>query len=170
MLAANRGGGHIGLTGNGYAAPFVSAAAALVRSKWPDLSGEEVARRLFATASPAAGARVKVGHGLVDPYRALTEGLSDESPDALSGVKPASLGPKAAARAEEEAFNGALALTAAGVGVLLAGTMLATLTLLPKGNRRRWRPGRAKPFPEPKKDDDDMPPAPVKLFEDLETT
>ncbi|MGH3729309.1 MAG: S8 family serine peptidase [Micromonosporaceae bacterium] len=170
VLAANRGGGHAQFSGTGIAAAFVSAAAALVRSKWPELTVPELTRRLSATASPAAGDRFNVGSGLVDPYRALTEGLSDESPVALPGVTPPSLGPKAAARAEEEAFHGGFALAAAGVGVLLAGGMLATLTLLPKGIRRRWRPGRTKPFPEPKKDDDDMPPAPVKLFEDLETT
>jgi hypothetical protein len=56
-----------------------------------------------------------------------------------------------------------------GVGIVLAFVMLATLTLLPKGFRRRWRPGRAPAFPPPKPDEDDLPPAPVKLFENLET-
>jgi hypothetical protein len=125
-----------------------------------------VAQRLFATASPAAGPAYKVGHGLVDPYRALTEGLSADSPAALAGASPHSPDAATVARTEEWQVSGNMALAAAAIGVLLAGLMLSTLTLLPLGARRRWRPGRAKPFPEPVVDD--SPPAPLKLFEDLE--
>lgn len=168
-LAANRGGGHAGVTGSGYATAFVSASAALVRAKWPNLSAADVARQLFATASPAAGDRAAVGHGMVDPYRALTEGLSDEEPAKVAG---ASVGPPDAAtvaRMRQWETVGQVALAVAGVGIVLAFAMLATLTLLPKGFRRRWRPGRAPAFPPPKPDEDDLPPAPVKLFENLET-
>ncbi|MGH3663295.1 MAG: type VII secretion-associated serine protease mycosin [Micromonosporaceae bacterium] len=166
VVVANRGGDHATLKGADMAAPFVSAAAALVRSRWPELSADEVARRLFATASPAPGSHEKVGYGLVDPYRALTEELSDEPPVEIDGVEVPTLAPEEVARREEWAFGGVLALSTAGVGVVLAGAMLATLTLLPLGHRRKWRPGRAKPIPEP--EEDDMPPAPLRLFEDLE--
>ena len=169
ILSANRGGGHIGVSGSGFAAPFVSATAALVRSKWPDLSASEVVRRLFATASPAGGTEEKVGYGMVDPYRALTETLSDEPPAALPAASLQSPDAATVARQAEWRFAGQFALATAGIGVLLAVVMLATLTLLPLGAKRRWRPGRAKPFPEPKPEGD-LPPAPVRLFEDLETS
>lgn len=169
VQGANRGGGHLGFTGSGFAAAYVSASAALVRSKWPDLGASEVARRLFATASPAAGGRSSVGHGMVDPYRALTEGLSDEEPESMAGASARPPDPEVAARVRQWEVTGQIALAAAGAGIVLAFVMLATLTLLPKGFRRRWRPGRARPLPEPKRDDGDLPPAPVRLFENLET-
>jgi subtilisin family serine protease len=168
VQGANRGGGHLGFTGSSFAAAFVTASAALVRSKWPELSATEVARRLFATASPAAGGRSGVGYGMVDPYRALTEGLSDEEPADMVGASVEPVDPATAARLRQWQDTGTVALVAVGVGVLLAAVMLALLTLLPKGVRRRWRPGRARPIPEPKRDDGDLSPAPVKLFENLE--
>lgn len=168
VLAAAPRGGHTGVQGSAFAAAFVSAAAALVRAKWPDISARDVARRLFATADPAAGPRKKVGHGIVNPYRALTESLSDEEPAELSGAAIPSADPASLERAQEWASSGTISLIVVGVGMTLAGLMVATLTLLPKGIRRGWRPGQAKGFPEPPSPDDDLPPAPVKLFEDLE--
>src|SRR6266540_2732375 len=148
------------------AAAYGSASAALLRSKWPEMKADEVTRRLLATAGPGAGSRAKTGAGVVNPYRALTEGLSDDDPAEPVGMTPQSPDPAAVARSDEWEFSGTMALVGTVIGILLAGAALATLTLLPLGRRRRWHPGRAKPFPEP--EEDDMPPAPVKLFEDLE--
>lgn len=167
LLAANVSGGHIFVEGTSFATAFVSASAALVRAKWPNLDAKAVADRLFATASPASGSRTKVGHGVVDPYRALTEELSAEEPAGPAAAETPSPHPAVVAREREWSLKGAIALSVAGVGVVLAAVMLATLTLLPLGKRRRWRPGRAKPIPEP--EEDDMPPAPAKLFDKLET-
>jgi len=169
VQGANRGDGHVAVTGSSFATAFVTASAALVRSKWPDLSAAEVARRLFATASPAAGGRPSVGYGMVDPYRALTEGLSGEAPASIADASAQPVDPQTAARIRDWEVTGRIALAAAGAGIVLAGVMLAMLTLVPKGFRRRWRPGRARSIPEPKPDEGDLPPAPVKLFENLET-
>ncbi|MGH3648807.1 MAG: S8 family serine peptidase [Micromonosporaceae bacterium] len=166
-MAANRGSGHVPVVGTGIAAAFVGATAALVRARWPEMSAEEVGRRLGATASAAAGSKEKTGAGIVDPHGALTEGLSDDKPADPVGMLRPSQDPAELARAEEWEFSGTMALIAGILAVVLAGGMLATLTLLPLGRRRKWRPGRAKPFPTPV--EDPMPPAPLKLFEDLET-
>ncbi|MGH3716574.1 MAG: S8 family serine peptidase [Micromonosporaceae bacterium] len=166
MVVCDRTKGQTVTAGTSPAAAFVSAAAALVRAKWPDMSAEEVTHRLYATASPAAGSRAHTGHGIVNPYRALTEELSGESPVAPVGGSPASPAKADIERDERWEFNGTLALVAGVGGVALAAGMLSTLTLLPLGIRRRWRPGRTKVFPEPPQDD--TPPAPRKLFEDLE--
>ncbi len=133
VFAAALKKGHVGMSGTSFAAAYVSASAALLRSK---------------------------------SYRALTEGLSDDDPAEPVGMTPQSPDPAAVARSDEWEFSGTMALVGTVIGILLAGAALATLTLLPLGRRRRWHPGRAKPFPEP--EEDDMPPAPVKLFEDLE--
>lgn len=166
-LAANRRSGHTTMSGTGIAAAFVGASAALVRARWPEMSAEEVTRRLEATASAAAASEEKTGSGIVDPHGALTDGLSDDKPVGAVGLVRPSQDPAEAARIEEWEFSGTMALIAGVIAVLLAGAMLATLTLLPRGRRRKWRPGRAAPLPVP--DEDPMPPAPLKLFEDLET-
>lgn len=69
--------------GNGTsdAAAFVSAAAALLRSKFPDLTAGQVANRLVETAVLPAYARgialpdEKYGYGSIRPFAALTEDI-----------------------------------------------------------------------------------------------
>jgi membrane-anchored mycosin MYCP len=63
----------IPLSGTSYAAGYVSGAAALVRSKYPELSAGQVVQRLTATAHRGARAPSNVvGAGMVDPAAALT--------------------------------------------------------------------------------------------------
>lgn len=63
--------------GTSFAAPLVSATAALVRSRWPDMSAADVVNRLLLTARDlgAAGRDARFGYGSVDPVAALTEGV-----------------------------------------------------------------------------------------------
>ncbi|MFD8480891.1 S8 family serine peptidase [Kitasatospora sp. NPDC059673] len=62
--------------GTSYAAPYVSAAAALVRAKFPKLTAGQVAERLVKSASRPAGVSKlpdqHYGYGIVRPYEALT--------------------------------------------------------------------------------------------------
>lgn len=61
------------INGTSFAAAYVSGAAALVRSKFPDLSARQVVNRLVASAHNAARAPSNtVGAGVVDPVAALT--------------------------------------------------------------------------------------------------
>ncbi len=61
------------LNGSGFAAAYVSGVAALVRSRFPGLTAEQVRDRLIAGAQGAARAPSNLtGAGLVDPVAALT--------------------------------------------------------------------------------------------------
>jgi type VII secretion-associated serine protease mycosin len=63
----------VALSGTSYAAGYVSGVAALVRSKYPQLTAAQVVRRITATAHNGARAPSNVvGAGSVDPVAALT--------------------------------------------------------------------------------------------------
>ncbi|MGV0836217.1 type VII secretion-associated serine protease mycosin [Mycolicibacterium thermoresistibile] len=61
------------LAGTGYAAGYVAGVAALVRSRFPDLTAEQVVHRITTTAQGAARSPSNlIGAGRVDPVAALT--------------------------------------------------------------------------------------------------
>ncbi|MGH3674829.1 MAG: type VII secretion-associated serine protease mycosin [Mycobacterium sp.] len=69
------------ISGTSYAAAYVSGVAALVRSKFPDLTAAQVVRRITATAHGAARSPSSlVGAGSVDPVAALTWEVPLEEP------------------------------------------------------------------------------------------
>ncbi|RBM22237.1 type VII secretion-associated serine protease mycosin [Prauserella sp. PE36] len=169
VLSTMRAGGHGYRDGTSYAAPFVSATAALVRSKWPDLSAEEVVRRVLATATPAPGGRdsAAYGAGMVNPYRALTDGLSTEEPAALPAVQRPVPDPDEMRLATwwEDSTSNARLVAILTVTTAVLGALAAVV--LVRGRRTRWRPRRAAlPPAEPVRDDlpDEMflvPPPPA---------
>ena len=60
-------------SGTTFSAAIVSGVAALVRSKYPELTSAQVINRLVRTARPPArGIDNEVGYGIVDPVAALT--------------------------------------------------------------------------------------------------
>ncbi|HEY0696886.1 MAG TPA: type VII secretion-associated serine protease mycosin, partial [Micromonospora sp.] len=73
VRAATPGRGHTEVNGTSYAAPFVSATAALIRQYQPELSAREVAARIITTTDPAPGQGPGYGTGILNPYRAVTE-------------------------------------------------------------------------------------------------
>lgn len=77
-LVGARPGGTWKVQGTSFAAPLVSATAALVRAKWPEMSAATVVNRLITTAGDlgAVGRDDRYGYGLVDPVAALTVGVS----------------------------------------------------------------------------------------------
>ncbi len=149
VLGATRIGGHTYWTGTSFAAPFVAGTAALVRAAWPKLSATEVTRRILATAAPARGGKHSpdYGVGLVDPYRAVTDGLSTKDPLMLppvldppvdeAGLRELAWWDRAGAGAE---------LGAGAVIVAIAGTVILAWTL-PRGKRRRWVANRRAALP-----------------------
>ena len=150
VLGATRAGGHQYWQGTSFAAPFVSATAALVRAAWPELTADQVAERILATATPAPGGRgsAAYGAGLVNPYRAVTDGLVTAPPDGLSAMTLTPEDPeraRVAARWEATGRTARWSLGAAGTAVALA--LLAALVLT-RGRRSRWRARRARPLPE----------------------
>jgi membrane-anchored mycosin MYCP len=84
----------VALSGTSYAAAYVSGVAALVRSKYPQLTAIQVMRRITVTAHNGARAPSNVvGAGSVDPVAALTWQLpAGNRPDAAQ-AKPVALPP-----------------------------------------------------------------------------
>ena len=138
VLAATRAGGHQYWQGTSFAAPFVAATAALVRSAWPELTARQVADRLIATATPAPGGpgSAAYGAGLINPFRAVTDGLVAAPPAALPLLRP---------DPPEPAEAPVPALRVLGFAVLTA-VLLTAATALAK--HRRWQPRRAAPIPD----------------------
>lgn len=66
--------GYEWVQGTSFAAPLVSASAALVRSRYPQMSAGNVVQRLITTARDAGlpGRDSRYGFGIVDPVAALT--------------------------------------------------------------------------------------------------
>ena len=73
-LIGARPGGYWRVQGTSFAAPLVTAAATLVRSRWPGMDAANVVNRLIRTAKDlgAPGRDDRYGFGEVDPVAALT--------------------------------------------------------------------------------------------------
>jgi membrane-anchored mycosin MYCP len=65
--------GLVNIFGTSFSAAYVSGVAALVRSKFPNLTAAQVRFRMTQTAHPGPrGVDNAIGHGLIDPVAALT--------------------------------------------------------------------------------------------------
>ncbi|MFE9191956.1 S8 family serine peptidase [Micromonospora sp. NPDC007208] len=93
----------LGITGTGssarsgtqYAVAFVAGAAALVRAAYPDLTAQQVAHRIEATAQKMGNGKVpdaRYGYGLIDLAASVTTRLPEEVTKANVGGTPASGG------------------------------------------------------------------------------
>jgi membrane-anchored mycosin MYCP len=142
--------------GTSFAAAFVSAAAALVRSENPDLSGPEVVALLRANADPAPGLFFEPNvAGIVNPYAALTGRVVDEPPVAIQPAAEPPVDPVAQARAErwERTVQRALLIVLIAVSLTALGIMGAAIWR--RGQRNRWLPGQRRDpvFPHPMVDE-----------------
>ncbi|GAB3460386.1 type VII secretion-associated serine protease mycosin [Actinophytocola sediminis] len=150
VLAATRVAGHHYWAGTSFATPFVSGVAALVRAAYPELTAPEVAQRLRATAAPAPGgkASLEYGAGIVDPYRAVTEKLTEREPLAVAPIEPTPPDPAALREAAWWRDMGAGARF--GTGVVFAAIVVAVVLAiaLPRASRRRWTAARRPALPE----------------------
>jgi len=144
ITAATRVAGHATYEGTSFAAPFVAATAALLRQYRPDEPADAVARRIFATADPAPGGTgsTEYGHGVLNPYRALTErpAAGPAEPDPPAPLPAEEVDPAAQALSVQRTGDRRLALRAAAAVGLGALVTLALASVLPRGRRRRWRP------------------------------
>lgn len=89
-------GATVTLQGTSFAAPYVAGVAALVRSKYPNLTARQVMYRLEATAqhpSGPGGRNNEVGYGIVNPVAALTALIPGQNgvPNVTSNTIPAAL-------------------------------------------------------------------------------
>jgi len=123
------------LNGTGYAAGYVSGIAALVRSKYPELTATQVVRRITATARRGARAPSNlVGAGNVDPVAALTWQLpADNQPGALR-AKPVAvpIGP-----APRSTTPGTVAFAVTGALALLVATFAAVVAITRRPETRK---------------------------------
>ena len=88
-LVGAKTGGFWRVRGTSFAAPLVSASAALVRSRWPAMPAGEVVNRLISTADDlgAPGRDTTFGFGRVDPLAALTTQLPEVARNPLDDDK-----------------------------------------------------------------------------------
>lgn len=101
LLTARPGGGYWRVKGTSFAAPLVSAAAALIRARWPQMSAANVVQHLTATARDLgpAGRDDRYGFGMVNPVAALRTKMLDVPTNPLDTAPPpgvAGFGPAAA--------------------------------------------------------------------------
>ncbi len=82
------------IEGTSFAAPYVAGLAALVRSRFPELSAGQVIDRIERTAhGPGRGRDDGIGHGMIDPLAALTAQLPDKPVSAGADVPRAIAAP-----------------------------------------------------------------------------
>ncbi|MDW5326352.1 S8 family serine peptidase [Plantactinospora sp. KLBMP9567] len=135
-------------TGTSPSTAIVAGAAALVRSKFPDLSAEEVVHRLTATADDkgAPGRDVEYGYGVLNLVKALTadvpplEGSAD--PSASAAASPSQTQPtgNAAPEPENRSNVGSTILIGVLVALVVLGLLVTLLVVLLM--RRRQQPRR----------------------------
>jgi type VII secretion-associated serine protease mycosin len=118
----------VALSGTSYAAGYVSGVAALVRSKYPQLTATQVVRRITATAHNGARAPSNVvGAGSVDPVAALTWDLPRNNQPDVAPAKPVAV-PPAPAPADTTPRTVALLGTAALALVVAAAAAIVTIS------------------------------------------
>ncbi|RJQ88121.1 S8 family serine peptidase [Amycolatopsis panacis] len=132
------------VTDPGLAAAYVAGAAALVRAAHPELTGDQIVRRLTLTASrPPSGTRdPRLGWGVVDAYAAVTSALpataAGPGEAVVSLPQPAVAPAAAAARPEGDLTAGLIALGGVVVAMGAGGGVVA----FRRGRARGWRPSR----------------------------
>ncbi|MFB7474099.1 type VII secretion-associated serine protease mycosin [Kitasatospora sp. NPDC056184] len=161
--SASSTSGHAIGNGTSSATAYVSATAALIRAKYPDLSAGQVINRMIKSAAPPAdGSAVpsnRYGYGLLSPAKALepnpaVDGGPRENP--LAGRAEAQRGATPTPSEEEwgspvavpppsgpnRGVQWVLAGTAGVAGVVLIGVVV-TVLLVVRGRRRRERAAAA---------------------------
>ncbi|MEV4758017.1 type VII secretion-associated serine protease mycosin [Micromonospora sp. NPDC049559] len=131
-------------TGTSDSAAIVSGAAALVRSKYPNLSAQEVVHRLTATAvdKGAPGRDEEYGYGILDLVAALTADvppLATGTPSA--DPSPAESDPVAAPPRQPSNGSGDTLLLVAGL-LLVVALAIGLLVVLSHRRRRAAGAGR----------------------------
>ncbi len=119
--------GAVPLAGTSYAAAYVAGTAALVRSRFPEASADDVLERILRTAH-SGGNDTAVGHGIIDPVAALTAELPGAAtmPDPAAGHAIAAPSPDTVA---DSGLSRILLGAVLACGVVLAGRRARTAQL-----------------------------------------
>ncbi|YCH09877.1 S8 family serine peptidase [Arthrobacter sp. alpha11c] len=88
LLGGLPGGGYAQWAGTSGSAPIVSGVAALIRSKWPDMSAKQVINRIVSTAKDAGapGKDPLYGYGVLNAEAALKEEVETTSTNPLGSI------------------------------------------------------------------------------------
>jgi type VII secretion-associated serine protease mycosin len=126
------------LSGTSFATAFVSGVAALVRSRYPSLTGPEVVARIKRTADGSTGPGT--GDGLVNPLQAVTAIVAPATAQTSSPTPgPQAVSVDQAPPPDVDAQRTALEVAAIALG--LAGLVVIGAVVIREGRRRRWRSG-----------------------------
>lgn len=126
-------GGLVPIAGTSYAAAYVSGLAALLRSRFPQMTAREVATRIITTAhAPARGVDNVVGRGLIDPVAALTYEIPVKGAPAVT-VQAAELSLPAPPPPPDSKPKWTAAIT---MGVVAAGVIAVFIIVAATGVRR----------------------------------
>ncbi|MEU9989381.1 type VII secretion-associated serine protease mycosin [Streptomyces sp. NPDC048045] len=142
MISTVPKGGHCSDNGTSFSAPYVAGVAALIKAKHPEWTPAEVVAQIEQTAERSIpGHDIRVGWGVVDPVRALTEDDHPiESPHADSGLTHAEA-PTAAklvlGETPQERTARIATYVAVGVAVAVAGLGGGAVALRDARRRRR---------------------------------
>ncbi|MFJ8490256.1 type VII secretion-associated serine protease mycosin [Streptomyces sp. NPDC094038] len=128
IYSTRNSGGYLTADGTSYSAPYVSAAAALLRAAYPAENAGQIIARLIGTADRPGGGSGRddrFGYGIVDPLKALRAPAPAASADPL--LTAAGDGAPKAADTTGGVPGGTVAVigVAAGVTAAAAGGLLA---------------------------------------------
>ncbi|MGH3729326.1 MAG: S8 family serine peptidase, partial [Micromonosporaceae bacterium] len=152
IMAAGAGdrGRYAAGTGTSDSTALVSAAAALIRAKYPKLDAPNVIQRLIATADDKGpkGHDDKYGFGVIDPLKALTAKVPEVGSNPLLERAPVSPIPSHSytgpplpgAKGEGEPDSGGTGTTLIAVLIAVAVTVVAIGTTAAVLIRRRRKP------------------------------
>jgi type VII secretion-associated serine protease mycosin len=163
ITTVTRGGqGYVTVTGTSFATAIVSGAAALLRSRFPHLSGPDVVARLEHTAVPPGDGSHdnQLGYGIVDPFAALTLSAPAPGSAATGSTRGGSVPIQAIhPRGTHGSSGRVLGVTAVLIALaVLVG--LATISVR-TGRRRGWYAGQR---PRTVVDDRTVEAHPAELF------
>jgi type VII secretion-associated serine protease mycosin len=151
-LLAAKPGGYWRVEGTSFAAPLVTAVAALIRARWPAMNAANVINRLIQTADDLGrpGRDSTYGYGEVDPVAALTANLPVVATNPLlpGGTQAGPDGSPSAWAPGSQPVGSApegMDARAAGAAPLAAATprVLATQAAAVPADKPRWDIGRA---------------------------
>ncbi|GGW81500.1 type VII secretion-associated serine protease [Streptomyces lucensis JCM 4490] len=142
MISTVPKGGHCPDNGTSFSAPYVAGVAALIKAKHPRWTPREVVAQIEQTAERSiAGHDIRVGWGVVDPVRALTEDDHPiESPRPDPGLTHAEAPTPARltlGETPQERTARIATYVAIGVAVLVAGLSGGAVALRDARRRRR---------------------------------
>lgn len=142
MISTVPDGGHCSDNGTSFAAPYVAGVAALIKSKHSNWTSRQITAQIKQTAERSvAGHDIRVGWGVVDPVRALTEDDHPiETPRAEEGVTRAKAPTPAELNLGETAEERtARVATYVAVGAAVVVAVLGGVGVVVRDGRRRGR-------------------------------